>query len=137
MTFWTTLLIIHGLLAIALLGAITHQAVAVWMPVRSRAGNFVTRFRAVPSTSCVAAIGVAYAVLYVIGTELNLPLVTYHPAIGEADVLWTPARRGPAMYWYGWMLSSLLGALVLAWLASVVPEQWVQRAILFGCVAAA
>jgi hypothetical protein len=82
------------------------------------------------------AFGVAYAVLYVICTEMNLPLVTYHPAIGEVDVLWVPARRGPAMYWYGWMLSSLIGALALAWLASVVPEQWVQRAIFFGCVAA-
>ena len=67
MTFWTTLLIIHGLLAIALLGAITHQAVAVWMPVRSRAGNFVTRFRAVPSTSYVAAIIVLYLGTFVMG----------------------------------------------------------------------
>ena len=40
------------------------------------------------------------------------------------------------MYWYGWMLTSLIGALALAWLASVVPEQWVQRAIFFGCAAA-
>jgi hypothetical protein len=80
--------------------------------------------------------GVAYAVIYVISTEINLPLVTYHPAIGEVDVLWAPEQRGPAMYWYGWMLTSLIGALALAWLASVVPEQWVQRAIFFGCAAA-
>jgi hypothetical protein len=57
---------------------------------------------------------VACAVIYVISTELNLPLLTYHPAIGELDFLWTPERRGPAMYWYGWMLTSLIGALVLA-----------------------
>ncbi len=81
--------------------------------------------------------GVAFAAIYVICTEMNLPLVTYHPAIGEVDVLWAPARRGPAMYWYGWMLTSLIGALALAWLASVVPEQWTQRAIFLGCVAAA
>jgi integral membrane sensor domain MASE1 len=80
--------------------------------------------------------GVAYAVIYVICTEINLPLVTYHPVIGEVDVLWTPERRGPAMYWYGWMLTSLIGALALAWLAIIVPEQWVQRAIFFGCTAA-
>jgi hypothetical protein len=67
MTFWTTLLIIHGLLAVALLGAITHQAVAVWMPVRAKAGNFVTRFRAVPSTSYVAAIIVLYVGTFVMG----------------------------------------------------------------------
>ena len=42
--------------------------------------------------------GVAFAAIYVICTEINLPLVTYHPAIGEVDVLWVPERRGPAMY---------------------------------------
>ncbi|MEA3074700.1 MAG: hypothetical protein QOD29_6146, partial [Alphaproteobacteria bacterium] len=33
MIFWTTLLILHGLLALALLGAITHQTLALWWPV--------------------------------------------------------------------------------------------------------
>ncbi len=80
--------------------------------------------------------GVAYAVIYVISTELNLPLLTYHPVIGEVDFLWTPERRGPAMYWYGWMLTSLIGAVALGWIASAVPEPWVQRVILFGCLAA-
>jgi hypothetical protein len=80
--------------------------------------------------------GVAYAVIYVICTELNLPLLTYHPVIGEVDFLWTPERRGPAMYWYGWVLTSLIGAVALAWIASAVPEPWVQRVILFGCLAA-
>jgi hypothetical protein len=80
--------------------------------------------------------GVAYAAIYVICTELNLPLLTYHPVIGEVDFLWTPERRGPAMYWYGWMLTSLIGAVALAWIASAVPEAWVQRVILFGCLAA-
>src|SRR4029453_9841225 len=44
-TFWTILLIIHGLLAIALLGALTHQAMSVLLPVRQAAGSpgFVTR----------------------------------------------------------------------------------------------
>ena len=78
---------------------------------------------------------VACAVIYVISTELNLPLLTYHPAIGELDFLWTPERRGPAMYWYGWMLTSLIGAVAVAWIASAVPEAWVQRVILFGCLA--
>jgi hypothetical protein len=40
MIFWTTLLILHGLLALALLGAITHQTVAVWWPVSAPAGVF-------------------------------------------------------------------------------------------------
>jgi hypothetical protein len=56
--------------------------------------------------------------------------------IGQVDFLWTPERQGPAMYWYGWMLTSLIGAVAVAWIASLAPEQWLQRAILFGCIAA-
>jgi hypothetical protein len=67
MVFWTALLIIHGLLAVALLGAVTHQAVALWWPVRAASGSFVTRFRAVPSTSYVWAIIVLYVVTFVMG----------------------------------------------------------------------
>ena len=37
-TFWSILFIVHALLAVALLGALTHQAVAVLMPVRQAAG---------------------------------------------------------------------------------------------------
>ena len=67
MVFWTTLLIIHGLLALALLGAITHQAVALWWPVRASAGSFITRFRAVPSTSYVTAVIILYVVTFILG----------------------------------------------------------------------
>jgi hypothetical protein len=67
MAFWTTLLIIHGLLAVALLGAVTHQAVALWWPVRAPAGSFVARFRAVPSVSYVWAIIVLYVVTFILG----------------------------------------------------------------------
>jgi hypothetical protein len=81
--------------------------------------------------------GVAYAGLYVICAELNLPLLTYHPVIGELDPLWTPEKRGPVMYWYGWMLTSLIGASALAFAATAVPERWLQRAILLGVFGAA
>jgi hypothetical protein len=80
--------------------------------------------------------GVGYAAVYVICAEVNLPLLTYHPVIGEIDLLWTPERRGPAMYWYGWMLTSLIVALAIAGVASSIPERWVQRTIFFGSLAA-
>ena len=41
------------------------------------------------------------------------------------------------MYWYGWMLTSLVGAVALAASASFLPEGWVQRTIAFGCLLAA
>jgi hypothetical protein len=79
---------------------------------------------------------VACAVLYAICTEFNIPAITYHPVIGEIDLGWKPARSGPAMYWYGWMLSSLIGATVIAYIATVVPPVWLQRLLVFACVAA-
>jgi len=67
MIFWTTLLIVHGLLAVTLLGAMTHPAVVLWLPVRAKAGSFVARFRAVPGTSYVGAIIVLYLLTFVMG----------------------------------------------------------------------
>jgi hypothetical protein len=67
MTVWTALLIVHGLLAVALLGAITHQAVSVWMPARRPAGSFVARFRSVPGASYANAIVVLYLLTFLLG----------------------------------------------------------------------
>src|SRR5580698_2594889 len=50
----TFLVILHGLLAVALLGSITHQAVAVVWPARSKAG-FVNAYRSVSSRAYVNA----------------------------------------------------------------------------------
>jgi len=66
-TFWTILLIIHGLLAVALLGALTHQAVAVLMPVRQAAGNFVDRFRAVSAPSYATTVCILWVITFIMG----------------------------------------------------------------------
>ena len=68
-TYWTILLIIHGLLAVALLGALTHQAMSVLMPVRQAAasGGFVTRFRAVQGAGYAAAVCVLWVVTFIFG----------------------------------------------------------------------
>jgi len=109
------LLIIHGLLAVALLGAITHQAVAVLWPVRAAAGTFVTRFRAVPSTSYVNAI----IALYLLTALLGAVIYTHYTITARVAIIqlqfWKPyglfemkehfAAIGlgilPA-YWYFW-----------------------------------
>jgi hypothetical protein len=69
-TFWTILLIIHGLLAVALLGALTHQAVAVVMPVRQVAGppGFVTRFRAVTGPAYATAVCILWVLTFIMGS---------------------------------------------------------------------
>src|SRR5688500_5818683 len=68
-TFWTILFIIHALLAVALLGAMTHQAVSVLAPVRQGAGAsaFVTRFRAVQGAGYATAVCVLWIVTFFFG----------------------------------------------------------------------
>jgi hypothetical protein len=68
----TALLIIHGLVAVALLGAITHQTLATWAPVRARPDSLFARFRAVPSASYANAIVVLYAVSALLGAIVYL-----------------------------------------------------------------
>src|SRR5262249_19701736 len=79
---------------------------------------------------------VSFAVLYAICTEFNLPLVSYHPVIGELDFLRTPERRGPVIVWYGSIPAALVRATILAFLATMIPESWLQRIITFGAAAA-
>src|SRR5687768_6635892 len=68
-TFWTILLIMHGLLAVTLLGALTHQALSVLMPVRQVAGapSFVTRFRSVHGPGYASAVCVLWIATFIFG----------------------------------------------------------------------
>jgi hypothetical protein len=67
-TFWTILFIAHALLAVALLGALTHQAAAVLAPPRAgAAGGFVTRFRSVSGPSYAAAVCTLWVLAFILG----------------------------------------------------------------------
>lgn len=63
----TVFLIIHGLVAVALLGAITHQTLAAWEAAHARPASFFGRFRSVPSASFANAVVVLYAVSTLLG----------------------------------------------------------------------
>ena len=63
----TALLIVHGLLAVALLGAITHQAASVWWPRKKTPGTFVARFRSVAAAHYANAIVALYLLTAVLG----------------------------------------------------------------------
>jgi hypothetical protein len=67
---WIALVIVHGLMAFLLLGAMTHQVVSVWAPVRAGAANFVARFRAVGSANYVNAVIVLYLATAMVGSVL-------------------------------------------------------------------
>jgi hypothetical protein len=66
-TYWTIFLLLHLLFSVGLLGALTHQAFAVAMPVRQRAGSFVDRFRAVPAAGYATAVCIMWIVTFVLG----------------------------------------------------------------------
>lgn len=63
---FTTLLIIHGLLAVALLGAITHQTAAVLWPATAKS-SFIASFRGVAGARYTVATIVLYLVTGVLG----------------------------------------------------------------------
>jgi hypothetical protein len=78
-TYWTVLFIAHGLLAVALLGALTHQAMAVMMPVKQLAGapGFVDRFRAVPAAGYATAICVLWVLTFIMGSWIYIKYRIY------------------------------------------------------------
>jgi hypothetical protein len=81
----TALLISHGLVAVALLGALTHQTLATWAPARARPGSFFGRFRAVPTAAFANAIVVLYAISTILGAVVYLYFrVDVRPALEQA-----------------------------------------------------
>ena len=67
-TFWTVMLVVHALLAVALLGALTHQAVAVFGPARSAsAAGFVARFRSVSARSYAGIVCLLWVLAFIVG----------------------------------------------------------------------
>ncbi len=112
---WIALVIVHGLLAFLLVGAITHQVVSVWAPVRSGARNFVARYRAVSSANYVNAVIVLYLVTaslgsiiytnYRIATRLTLEQGHYWKSFGAFELKEHLIAIGLAVlpaYWYFW-----------------------------------
>lgn len=66
------LMIIHGLVAVALLGAITHQTLAAWAPAVPRRNSFFARFRSIPAASFANAIVALYLASALLGASLYL-----------------------------------------------------------------
>jgi hypothetical protein len=70
---------------------------------------------------------VVYAVVYVLAIEQNYALITYHPVLNEFGLLAEPPRAELAMYWYGWMATAGIAALVSGVISGFVPESVTQR----------
>src|SRR5690242_21945268 len=78
-TFWTILFVTHALLAVALLGALTHQAVTVLLPVRQAAGapGFVTRYRATHGPGYAMAVCVLWVLTFLMGSWIYIKYRVY------------------------------------------------------------
>jgi len=84
-TLVTVLLILHGLLAVALMGVVSHQAFAVLFPARS-SGGFVTAYRAVSAARFTNATIVLYVITFVLGGWI-------YPAYRVSARIWIETAR--------------------------------------------
>jgi hypothetical protein len=111
----TTLLIVHGLVAVGLLGAITHQTLAAWATVGVRPSSFFGRFRTVPSARFANTVVVLYALSTLLGGIIylyfrvdirpQLERAGHWPALGFFDLKEHFAAIGLALlpaYWVCW-----------------------------------
>jgi hypothetical protein len=113
----TLVFIFHGLFSIALLGAISHQAAAVWWPVRAGGGvpGFMTRFRAVKAANYVNAIIVLFVITfalgaiaypaYRIGARIFMENLRMSATVGSFEVKEHLVSMGLGLlpaYWYFW-----------------------------------
>jgi hypothetical protein len=64
---WSILLIIHGVLAVFLVGAITHQAIGAAWPVTKRGSGFFRAVRGVNGMNYTNAVVVLFLVTFALG----------------------------------------------------------------------
>jgi|SRR5215510_282284 len=120
---FTTLLLFHGLMAVALLGAITHQAFAVAARrIEARAASFVARFRKTDPAAYSTAIVVLFAFVILTGAVLypNYRLIV-RPTLQSLDL-----RAANGVFEIKEHLSAigliLLPAYWASWRPPLVPE---------------
>jgi hypothetical protein len=84
------------------------------------------------------AFGIAFAILYTLFERQNWPLFTYHPAVGRLDFLRNMGipEDGPPMFWYGWVVLSGSAAVVIGYVATMIPRQLLYRLATFASVLA-
>jgi hypothetical protein len=76
-----------------------------------------------------AVFAIAFALIYAPTMDYNWTLATYHPIQG----IWQWGRAAPlaggspAMYWYGFVFTSAIGAAVVTALASLIRDGLMER----------
>jgi hypothetical protein len=113
--YWTIWMFVHLILAVGLVGALTHQAAAVALPVHRPAAGIVTRFRAVAAPGYATAVCVLWVLTFIVGSfiytkyriYIRIPLEAghYYKSGGFFDFKEHMATIGLVLlpaYWYFW-----------------------------------
>jgi hypothetical protein len=77
----------------------------------------------------VLVFAIVVPVLYVLCDFCGWALFSYHPATGLVEWGQTQPRsgQGPVMYWYGWLTMTVIGATMIGFLATLLPENAVKK----------
>jgi hypothetical protein len=61
--------------------------------------------------------------------DLNWTFATHHPIQGPWQMGRAPPLGGgsPAMYFYGFVITSALGAAIITGIAALIPDHWLDR----------
>jgi len=130
------LLILHSLLAVALLGAITHQTISAWAPAsRAAASSFIVRMRAVPPTSYVNAVIVLYALTALLGAIIYPSYRINVKIVLEQMQLYTPNGAFELKEHFVALGLGMLPAYWYFWRAPQVAEYGRTRAVLTALLA--
>ena len=78
------------------------------------------RSRRRPHSVRSQSFSLAAPIIYVASEVASWPLFTYHPGTNRIDFGWAAPRpnEGPAMYWYGWVATVLVGSSLLGIVAT-------------------
>jgi len=131
----TTLLIVHGLVAVALLGAITHQTLSAWVPATARPGSFFGRFRTVPPAAFANAIVILYCLAAILGAIIYLDFrVDVRPTLERAGH-WQVLGFFDLKEHYVAIGAALLPAYWVCWRRTGSEDSTRTRAILTSIIA--
>jgi hypothetical protein len=131
----TTLLILHGLVAVALIGAISHQTLATWASPTSKPYSFFDRFRAVRGAGFTNAIVVLYLISALLGAVVYLYFkVDIQPNL-ERDRHWHALGVFDLKEDFVAIGLGVLPAYWLCWREPVTGQNHLMRAALTGLLA--
>jgi hypothetical protein len=130
---WSILLIVHGILAVFLLGAITHQAIGVSWPGTKRSSGFVNAIRGVNGMSYTNVVIVLFLVTFTIGTiiyptyRVNVRTVLQEYRDFKPEGMFEMKEHLLALslallpiYWYLWRKASAANRVARAAVTSII-----------------